>query len=69
MEYNNLEIDRELAAFDEKIALAKLEATKAAERVDELEYQKARFKLDIKTATLRAIQEQQKAAAQQKPAG
>lgn len=60
MEYNNLEIDRELASFDEKIALAQLEATKAAERVDELKYQKARFHLDIKVATIKALQEQQK---------
>ena len=58
MEYNNLEIDRELAAFDEKIALAELESQKAAERVGELKYQKARFLLDIRTATLKAIQEQ-----------
>lgn len=57
-EYNNLEIEREFAAFDEKIALAKLEATKAQERVDELSYQKARFNLDIKVATIRALQEQ-----------
>jgi len=60
VEYNNLEIDRELASFDEKIALAQLEATKAAERVDELKYQKARFHLDIKVATIKALQEQQK---------
>jgi len=58
VEYTNIEIDRELAAFDEKIALAQLEATKASERVDELKYQKARFNLDIKVATIRALQEQ-----------
>jgi len=66
VEYTNIEIERELAAFDEKIALAQLEATKATERVDELKYQKARFQLDIKVATIRALQEQQKA---QKPSG
>jgi len=59
---NQLEIQRELAAFDEKIALAELEETKAAERVKELRYQKSRFQLDLIVATLQAQQEQQKNA-------
>ena len=42
------EIEREVAAFCEKVQLAKLEVAKAKERVKELEYQKARFLLDIK---------------------
>jgi hypothetical protein len=38
--------ERERLAFDEKIALAKLEESKATERIKELEYQKARFCLE-----------------------
>lgn len=37
---------REMLAFDEKIALAKLEMSKAEERVRELEYDKRRFALE-----------------------
>jgi hypothetical protein len=58
MELGNLEYQRELAAFDEKITLAQLETTKALERVDELKYQKARFELDVRVAMLKSIQEQ-----------
>jgi len=36
----------ELLSYDEKIALAELEASKAAERVKELMYQKARFNME-----------------------
>lgn len=43
---NQMEFQREIFAFDEKICLAKLEESKASERVQELEYQKARFSLD-----------------------
>lgn len=42
-----LEYQREILAFEEKIALAKLEEIKAAERVREIEYQKARFNLEF----------------------
>lgn len=51
---NQLEYQREIAAFEEKIALAELEETKAKERKDELKYQKSRFLLDFLTATVRA---------------
>lgn len=44
---NQFELQRELLAFEEKIALAKLEESKASERVRELEYQKARFSIDF----------------------
>ena len=37
---------RELLAADEKIALARLEIAKSQVRAAELEYSKARFKLD-----------------------
>lgn len=53
-----LEIQREEAAFDEKIALAELEATKADERVKELKYQKARFITSV--AVMKVRDESQK---------
>ena len=43
---NELDFQIELAAFQEKIALSKLEESKAAERTRELEYQLARFQMD-----------------------
>lgn len=42
----DLNYEREILAFEEKVSLAKLEEAKASERVKELEYQKARFRLD-----------------------
>lgn len=42
---SNPDVSREVLAADEKIALAKLEESKAAERVRELEYQKSSFLL------------------------
>ena len=54
----NPDFQRELLAFDEKISLAKLEESKASERVKELEYQKARFTLDAFTMSLREQQQQ-----------
>lgn len=53
-----LEIQREAVAFEEKIALAELEATKAEERVRELRYQKARFITSV--AVMRVREESQK---------
>jgi len=50
-----LDIEMEILSFDEKIALAELEASKADERVRELKYQKARFRLDI----LKAMRKQE----------
>jgi len=47
---NQMEYQRELCAFDEKIQLAELEVKKAEERVAELSYQKARFNLDFMVA-------------------
>jgi len=60
---NQMEFNRELLSFDEKIMLAKLEEAKAAERVRELEYQKARFSLDIYLANMK----EQEVAAPQAP--
>lgn len=61
----DLDFQREMLSFDEKIALAKLEESKAAERVRELEYQKARFHLDYMIASAQA----QQRAQQQAPKG
>ena len=54
----NPDFQRELFAFDEKISLAKLEESKAAERTKELEYQKARFMLEAFTSSLKQQQQQ-----------
>jgi len=54
----NPDFQREILAFDEKIALGKLEESKASERVRELEYQKARFCLEVFTVNLREQQKQ-----------
>ena len=59
----NPEFQRELLAFKEKIALAKLEESKAAERVRELEYQEARFCLDTFIVNLREQQQKGQANA------
>ena len=42
-----LQVTRELLAYNEKIALAKLEVAKAEERVKEIEFQKSRFELEV----------------------
>jgi hypothetical protein len=59
----SLELKREAAAFAEKIALSKLEEAKAMERTRELEYQFARFDLDVMVAACK----QQPIVAQQEP--
>lgn len=43
---NQVELNRELLSFAEKISLAKLEESKAAQRVREIEYQRERFSLE-----------------------
>lgn len=57
---DQFELQRELLAFDEKIALAKLEESKASERVRELEYQKSRFSLDFFVNNAKPIPNDQK---------
>lgn len=42
----SIDYQREMLAYAEKIALAELEESKAAERVYELKYHQARFNLD-----------------------
>lgn len=54
----------EMAAFDEKIALAELEEAKAAERVKELKYEKTRFCVEWLSHVARA---QEMAQAQAHP--
>ena len=56
---NPVEVQRELLAFDEKIALAELEVNKAEGRVRELKYQKARFLFEITVAQC-AVQDKQR---------
>ena len=60
-----LKFQLEMAAFDEKCALAELEEAKAAERVKELRYEKARFHMEwlshIARQQEQAMQQQQKA--------
>ena len=58
----NPEYQRELLSFDEKIALAELEESKAHERVKELVYQKARFTVEVFLNTIKAQQQAQKPA-------
>ncbi len=50
---NQVDIERERLAFDEKVALAELEEAKANQRVKEIKYQKARFCLEIFVANAR----------------
>ena len=69
---NQVDFNREMLSFEEKIKLAKLEASKALVRVDELEYQKARFSIDIYNAQQQEAAkqaQQQEAAKQIKPEG
>ena len=47
---------RESLSFDEKIALAELEVSKAIERVRDLQYQKARFCLDAHVERMKTMQ-------------
>lgn len=63
---NQMELQRELLAFDEKISLAKLEESKATVRVRELEYQKARFSLDFFMAGVKQEEAQRKDEEQKK---
>jgi len=52
------DFQRELLAFDEKIALAELEVAKAEERVKQLKYEKSRYSLEYILAATRAQQAQ-----------
>ncbi len=43
---DQLKYQLEMAAYEEKIALAELEESKAAERVKELRYERTRFQME-----------------------
>ena len=43
----NFNMNIEIASFNEKISLAKLEVTKAQERVAELVFQKSRYTIEM----------------------
>jgi hypothetical protein len=55
----NIRYALEIAAFDEKIALAKLEVSKAQERVQELQFDKTRFTMSILTLQAQALERAQ----------
>jgi hypothetical protein len=59
---DQLKFQLEMAAYEEKIALAELEESKAAERVKELKYERCRFQMEWLSHVARA---QEQAAAQQ----
>jgi hypothetical protein len=59
----DINYQRETLSFDEKIALAELEVTKAEERVRELKYQKSRFALDYFLAVVKQQQDQEQGKA------
>jgi hypothetical protein len=58
----NPDVQRELLAFQEKICLAELEESKAHQRVKEIEFQKARYSMDM---FVNSMKEAQAAAAAQ----
>jgi len=55
---SQLEFQRELAAYDEKSALAEMEEARAKIRTLELRYAKQRFVMDMMTAMVKAEQEE-----------
>lgn len=60
----NPDYQREMLAFEEKISLAKLEEAKAHQRVQEIEFQKARFNMEYFVNIMKKQQaEQAKASA------
>ena len=63
---DQMQFQMEMAAFDEKIALAELEKAKAEGRVKELSYEKVRFQMEWLKYV--AAQAQDRARQQQTPA-
>jgi len=57
---DQLKFQLEMAAFEEKIALAELEESKAAERVKELKYERSRFHMEFLSHVARAQEQAQK---------
>ena len=56
MEEEELQYRLETAAFEEKISLAELEESKAAERVRELKYERARFRMQWVELSAKAVE-------------
>ena len=56
---NEIQFQLELAAFQEKIALSKLEAKKAETRTSELEFELARFQMEWLRLAAKQAQDQQ----------
>ena len=65
---DQLKFQLEMAAFEEKISLAELEESKAAERVKELKYERSRFQMEWLSHVAR-LQEQAAQAQSQKQQG
>jgi hypothetical protein len=57
---NEANLQKEFLARDAHIALAELEVSKAAERVAQLKYEKAKFMLDVQTEINKQQEEQLK---------
>jgi hypothetical protein len=55
----NPDYQREIYAFEEKICLAELEEAKAHQRVKELQFQKARFNMEVFLNTMKQQQADQ----------
>ena len=66
---DQLKYQLEVASFEEKIALAELEESKAAERVKELRYQKTRFQMEWLSIIARAQEAQAKEQQEKQNAG
>lgn len=66
---DQLKYQLEVASFEEKIALAELEESKAAERVKELRYQKTRFQMEWLSIIARAQEAQAKEQQEKENAG
>jgi hypothetical protein len=62
---DQLRFQLEMAAFEEKIALAELEESKAGERVKELKYERSRFQMEWLAHVAKAQEQAQKQASQQ----
>lgn len=59
----NPDYQREMLAFEEKSALAKLEEAKAHQRVQEIEFHKARFNMEYFVNMMKKQEDQAKASA------
>jgi hypothetical protein len=63
----NVDVTRETLAYQEKIALAELEKSKADERVYQLKYELARFQLEIFLSMMKAAENKKEGVTQSPP--